>query len=356
MDFVDWLQVVLGKVVELSRTFPQVGVNDQQVAEALLGNSFVGNEAYFYSNQRQAAYAALEELVSLGLAEEKRKGQAIWVMPRQGGRDHIFDPLPFWHAICPTRLDEKQQAALRYFNNHSQKIESNFSLLQKVDSETLPSIYENDENKRIIFAVAKELQGIGFLKIIGESANARFTFRSTYKGLVWEHRRAFTLESRFIDQLVQEWETTSVDFKRELYLDNENQKAEFIKDILSLANTQASGRRWMIIGFDDKTRCFHTPPDPKLSQNRLEQLLAHYTSPVVDIRYEVVGYRSGQVGKIEVLRDAKKLPYKVAASVGNKKSISVGQMFVRHGSQVEEPTDLERDSITTEGERARKVG
>ena len=61
----------------------------------------------------------------------------------------------------------------------------------------------------------------------------------TYRGFVWEKRRGFTLESRFIDDLVAEWETTSVDFKRQLSLDTMDHKAEFIKDVLSLANTKA---------------------------------------------------------------------------------------------------------------------
>jgi hypothetical protein len=50
-------------------------------------------------------------------------------------------------------------------------------------------------------------------------------------------------ESRFIDDLVAEWETTSVDFKRQLSLDTMDQKAEFVKDILCLVNTKASRRR-----------------------------------------------------------------------------------------------------------------
>src|SRR5205823_14477290 len=42
----------------------------------------------------------------------------------------------------------------------------------------------------------------------------RIQFQATYSGLVWETRRGFTLMSKFIDELVAEWETTNVDFKR----------------------------------------------------------------------------------------------------------------------------------------------
>jgi hypothetical protein len=38
------------------------------------------------------------------------------------------------------------------------------------------------------------------------------------------------------------------------------EKAEFVKDVIGLANTKPSGRRWMIIGFDDKARKYYGPP------------------------------------------------------------------------------------------------
>ena len=85
--------------------------------------------------------------------------------------------------------------------------------------------------------------------------------------------------------LVEEWETTTVDFKRELPLGTEKQSAEFARDVTALANPKASGRdRHLVIGFDDKTRSFTTPVDSGITQNRLEQILNVYAKPVPDIR------------------------------------------------------------------------
>src|SRR5205823_1428520 len=148
----------------------------------------------------------------------------------------------------------------------------------------------------VLYPVSEDLESRGLVHRRA-GAGHHLDLKSTYRGLVWEFRRGFTVEAQFIDALVAEWETTSVDFKRELHLDTADQKAEFVKDVLGLANTQASGHRWLIIGFDDKTRAFHAPPDPKLSQDRMEQILAPLTAPMVNIRYEVVDYRGGQVGK-----------------------------------------------------------
>lgn len=185
--------------------------------------------------------------------------------------------------------------------------------------------------------------------------------RATYRGLVWEKRRNFVVGARFIDGLVAEWETTSVDFKREISLDTASQKAEFVKDVIGLANTQASGRRLMIVGFDDKTRQHYGPPDTSITQNRIEHILGDYVKPFVDVRYEVIDYRASKVGVLEVLRDAGKLPHSVAKSLGDKaagdkKRVEEGQVFVRHGSQTEAPTPAELDAIREEVERARFLG
>ena len=77
------------------------------------------------------------------------------------------------------------------------------------------------------------------------------------------------------DGLVVGEETASVEFKRALSVDTAGQKAACITDVLGLVHAQASGRRLMITGFDEKTRRYAGPPDPRLTHNRLEQLLAH---------------------------------------------------------------------------------
>lgn len=129
-----------------------------------------------------------------------------------------------------------------------------------------------------------------------------------------------------------------------------------MKDVIGLANTQASGRRWLIIGFDDRTRSYHSPPDPSVTQNRIEQVLAQCVAPSLSVRYEVFGYRGGTVARLEVLHDAKKLPYAAAKSIGDKKRIIEKQIFVRHGSQTEPPTEAELVAIQEEAERAKSLG
>jgi hypothetical protein len=130
-------------------------------------------------------------------------------------------------------------------------------------------------------------------------------------------------------------------------------------DLLGLANTQASGQRWFIIGFDDKTHEYAGPPDEKLTQQNLEQLINAYIEPKVEVRYKTVQHYTGLVGKLEVIREREKLPYRVSKRLEYQRrrktrSLEVGQWFVRHSSQTEPPTDDERAVIEAEGERARE--
>jgi len=73
--------------------------------------------------------------------------------------------------------------------------------------------------------------------------------------------------------------------------------------------------------------------------------------PIPEIRYHTVVWETGEVGVIEVLRDPAKIPYRVARDLGNL--ISVGEIYVRHGTQVEQPTPGELAALEAEGRAAR---
>jgi Schlafen, AlbA_2 len=145
--------------------------------------------------------------------------------------------------------------------------------------------------------------------------------RPTYAGLVWEFRRDLVSGARFIDGLIEEWETTSVEFKRELILETADQKAKFIKEVISLANTQASGRRWLIAGFDDDTQGFYGPVPAKLTQDRIQGIVSQYIRPDLEVRYKTINYKQrGHVGLLEILRRGERLPYTAVQSLGEKKA------------------------------------
>jgi Schlafen, AlbA_2 len=287
----------------------------------------------------------------LGLLEQRSQ---TYYRITQRGREHVKNPLSLWAEVCSTELEVDHVLVLRAVNKASltQTSDGAFLINRADQDQLLSDLNWGDTEFERLYAAVHELERLGMLH--DSAGMGRYIkARSTYLGAVWDLRQGETIEAAFIDQLRADGETTSVDLKRELHLGNDNEKAEFVKDVLGLATTQASGRRWLIIGFDDKTLAFHTPPDIGVTQNRIEQILSVYTMPQVQVRYEVVTYRGNQVGKLEILRDRTHLPYQVAKALGGKKHIEVGDIFVRHGSQTEHPTAPELQAIQDEGDRAR---
>jgi hypothetical protein len=125
-----------------------------------------------------------------------------------------------------------------------------------------------------------------------------------------------------------------------------------VRDILALATTKSSGQRFLIVGFDDQTQQFVQSVDPAITQNRLEQILNAYAAPVPQIRYHRVAWEQGEIGVIKVLRDPAKVPYRVTKTLAH---ISRGDVYVRHGSQVEPPTPAELAALEAEGQAAASV-
>jgi Putative DNA-binding domain len=354
VDFVDWCQIVLQNITALTRGsshLRSLGARDLEVAQSIFGENLFSQPGFYGSPRHEAVHDALETLAAAKLLEQLSYG----FKPTDLGRIACDDPTSAWEILCtsPQVLDIDHRAVLHAVNSISPQPSDGFAVLAWADRDKLMSELGPAYSAELIFRVGQELEKYELVRQIVGAGLQKLDIRATYHGLVWETKRGFVGESRAIDKLVAEWETTSVDFKREMHTDTPDQKAELIKDLIALANTKASGEHLLVIGFDPKTRTYFGPPDPKLTQDHLEQLASAYTEPIVSLRFTKVPYRSGIVGKFEVVRDPEKLPYKVAKQVGGKKRIDVGQIFVRHGSQVEEPTPAELQALIDEGNRAR---
>ena len=349
MNFIEWCDLILIKLIELSQkdsTVRSIGVNHWQFTEFMLEGEPTILKGDNGSTFHNAIVDAVTNLQDLGLVEQDSQ----WKVTRTG-RTLATDMLPLWWNICQEKLEPEHQQLLHVVNRLSPYSEDGYAWVEGIAEKVLTAELGWFADPLHLESVAKDLEQWGYVS--GLFVFGGIKLAATYRGLVWEMKQGYTLMSRLIDDLVAEWETTSVDFKRELRVDTADEKAEFIKDVLSLVNTKASGQRWMIIGFNNASHAYYSPPDPGVNHNRIEQILSMYTTPYVEVRYEVVDYRDRRVGMLEVLRDPKKLPYSVAKSIGDRKRIEQGDIFVRHGSQVEKPTTLELQALQDEGDQAR---
>lgn len=357
MDFVNWCDIVLRKVIEAtlaSSDARSIGVDEFRIAQTIFGRTATLPD-FYDSKRREAMHDALRSLESVLLIESP--SSSLWKATKLG-RDLASenDMTPLWQGICREKLDQEHQQLLSVVNKLSPHVEGDYVWVEEIDHETLLAELGWAGGFDLLWPVSGELEDLGLISC-NSALGRNLRCYSTYRGLVWETRRGFTLESRFIDSLVAEWETTSVDFKRELSLATMDQKAEFVKDILSLVNTKASGRRWLIIGFNDTTHIYFGPPDSGITQNRIEQILARYIEPYIDVHYEIVECRVGRVGKLEVIREPKNLPYRVKEQMNRERKppLMPGDLFVRHGSQVEKPTEAELQALQEEGDHARST-
>jgi hypothetical protein len=344
MDYVDWCDSVFQALVTECLKDPKVRTMDIHYRTLAATFGVDVSEA--------AVYSALSQFEPLGLVEHRAGAHQYW-NPTTSAFDVASDMSQIWQSICQASLPDPEATVLAAINQLSVTEHDEYANVSDVTHDALLD-HLGWDNWDLAYTLARDLRDRGHIGL-NASLGRNFRATATYSGVCWETRRGFTIESAFIDELVAEWETTSVDFKRELDTKTADDKAGLTREVLSLANTQASGRRWLIIGFDDKTRKYYGPPSPKLTQNHFEHLMKEYTEPMVTVRYESVAYRKGTVGKLEVIRDPLKLPYRATKSIGSKKRIETGKVYVRHGSQVEEATPAELQAIQDEGDRARSL-
>jgi hypothetical protein len=356
MEFNEWCERIFARFKQLyaragiNRT---VGLGEYDIATVTVAGigPLTLYQAPAYEGFRAVLLTTLSELSDAALLDEQNTHG--YYKPSDIARKLGDDLTPLWQAFCNEELDSDEAELLRVLATLSERQFATYADIDWVGHDALISALAWPEGMDRVYPVAEELKRrnlIGFSATMGPAFRAHITYRS----LIWLRKQGETLEAQFIDSILAEGETTSIEIKREQHTDTNDQKAELVKDLLSLVNTKASGDRWLIIGFDDKTRSWYSPPDPKLNQNHLEQILAMYTEPVIDIRFETTVARGQAFAKIHVLRDATKLPYRVKKGLrGEKRQIHEQQVFVRHGSQVEEPTPLELDELIEEGNRAR---
>lgn len=126
-------------------------------------------------------------------------------------------------------------------------------------------------------------------------------------------------------------ESRKVDLKQSLELDSKPARMEFAKDVAAMANTRG-GCGYLVIGVKDgKHRRGDEPSDyvvgfspanPEIFEQRMQQALTTYCTPVPEVRYEAFHHPpTGRLIGIVVIERNFERPYRVGEDV-----------FVRRGS------------------------
>jgi hypothetical protein len=371
MDFIDWCTRVVEAVYEGAARpeFRRQGYPASLLSARLFSEEIPDMQVSLYDigqlpsrtreeKRRKSLMQALQAMSSYPclIACDVVEHPSRWkpadpvAVPAEQLRRHIHD---WWIGTCARPLPAEHIEVLRALNALSARLEEGIVWIDPVSSDHLLTTLRWDDEERLR-VVASELYQHGHILNDVADDEADWRLSATYYGLVWETRQQITRYTPWIDDLVARWETTSVDFKRELRVEMDNEKSELVKDLLGLVNTQANEPHLLVIGFDPVTHGYHGPSATDITQDRLEAIVNRYVEPSLVFEYAVVGYRAGPVGILAVAREPAKLPYRFAIAIGSgDKRREAGVWFVRHGSQTEPPTPRERDAIITEGRRAR---
>lgn len=340
MNYIDWVALVAGTFADLRPgTTKIVGIQE------LRGALGLGSEA------ENGVFTAVSDLDSLTILDMNSlywlKGTDNTRRLRAGG-----SLTNLWPAFFDRLLEPDEEVFLAKAVELAQRPGDSFADVEWVEHPAVFSALGWDSAEHSADEIGVALEGHGFIEM-SRALGGPVKLRPRYAGLVRSTQRLATEWQQRVAAMIHEWETTTVEFKRELPLGTEKQKAEFGHDIIALANTKSSGAtRYMVVGFDSTTHAFTTPIDRRITQDRLEQILDSYTSPMPTIRLITFPESSGggEIGVIEVRRDLTRMPHRMVKGGGK---VQVGQVFVRHGAHVVTPDVDELTDLEAEGEKAR---
>ncbi len=133
------------------------------------------------------------------------------------------------------------------------------------------------------------------------------------------------MDEKALHKLISGGENEFVDFKRELKLENADEKAEFIKDLISLTNS-ATHKGYLIIGVDNKSDSIGID---QFEEERIQQIAHTYIYPNIVLKCHSVYLDSKLIGVIEVQPTEK--PHQVIRSIDR---LTMHDVFIRHGSTI----------------------
>lgn len=162
-----------------------------------------------------------------------------------------------------------------------------------------------------------------------------------------------TMDEAGLRRLIRRGEGAKLDFKARLDLATKDLRAQLVKHVLATANTRGS-LGYLVFGVDDQGKptgqLRNTP-----TEEQIQQVIREYSEPYVDTSYQILSVDGLPVGLLTISRQAEKLPYRVAKSVGGgDKAISRDDIFYRYGRHSMKAQYTDMLDLIGEGERARR--
>lgn len=353
MQYVEWVDRVLrAAAVAVLREHDArlIGVSIAEIARSLeLGIDPMGPD-FHGSDQRMAILHAGQDLEQLGLVAPETDYYTIKLTDRgRGGATATLRTS--WPTLFEQVLvDDEMRQFLRAAVAHSEVRSERFATMQNT---TAKEVFEDlgwSWHLGHAIALTTSLESSHCLHA-WPTMGGPVEMRVTYIGVVIGTQEQQSRDQQLLRELVEDWETTTVDFKRELALDRQDARLDFAHDVLTLANVQGRQRRALVIGFDPKTREPVMSADPTITQDQLEDIVNAYTtgSPP-EMRWRTVPWHAIVAGLLEIVRDPTVVPYRTGGALREKYGDGV---LTRRGTHSALADERELADLEDEAERAR---
>jgi hypothetical protein len=140
--------------------------------------------------------------------------------------------------------------------------------------------------------------------------------------------------------LLEQEESAHLEFKERVDLESKEGKADFLREVMALANSSQSAS-FLIIGVENKTKKLVGVSD--FTEEQVQQIAAEHCKPPIPFSYSSVSCKGTLIGVVEIYRSnlkphTFKTRYTYQGADGKQKIISEKHVFVRRGSTIDEAT------------------
>ena len=144
-----------------------------------------------------------------------------------------------------------------------------------------------------------------------------------------------------LKKLLEQDESTYLEYKSAIDLNTKEGKAKFLKEVLSLANS-LQGHAYLVIGVEDKKKTILGMEG--LGEEQIQDVIKEWCRPVIDFHFEIVPLDGKNVGVMTIYSSRpphtvkKKFGYSEVSESNKRpkeKHLEEHAVFVRRGSTIE---------------------
>ncbi len=233
MSYVDWVDRVFAEVAlavseDIDRRL--MGIQIPELAKRLeLGiDPYQPGVDFHQSDERMAILDARSDLADLGLAVSNQDYHHF-ALTERGRIGHKARLSLAWPQILRgVRVDEEQLAFLRRAIERSEERRQRFAIVREVTSQDVFADLGWTWHMGHALDITERLKEKDCLHSI-PTAGGPIPVRITYIGVVRATEAERTEDQELLRDLLEDWETTTVDFKRELDLSTPAVRMEFVR-------------------------------------------------------------------------------------------------------------------------------